>query len=66
MGKLNLPPTSDPGTPGRKAPHTADAGPETKADMDGAFNSNPGPGAKRNTGDANLSFNSGEIHAALK
>ena len=66
MGKLNIPPTSNPAMPGRKAPHTADAGPETSADMAGAMNSNPGPGSKRNTGDANLGFKSSAIQAALK
>lgn len=65
MGKLNIPPTSDPAMPGRKAPHSAGVGNETSADMDGALGSNPGPGTKRNTGDKNLGFDSGEIHKAL-
>lgn len=67
MGKLNVPPTSDPATPGRKGPAgPTGVGNESKSDIEGAFNSMPGPGSKRNTGDANLGFSSSEIHSALK
>lgn len=67
MGRLQVPPTANPASNGRKGPAgPSGPGPETKSDMAGAFGSNPGPGKGANTGDANLGFNSGAIHEALK
>lgn len=67
MGKLNVPPTVDPATNGRKAPAKGDAGPETHAQVEEAIMSNPGPGSGRNgASQPNLSFNSKAIHGALK
>lgn len=65
MGRLNVPPTANPASNGRGAPAAGGPGPETKADIEGAMNSNPGPGEKRNAGGPGLSFNSGELHKAL-
>lgn len=69
MGRLNIPPTADPASNGRKGPAKGGAtdavGNETSAAMEGAFSSKVGPGSARNTGDANLGHNSSSLHAAL-
>lgn len=69
MGRLNVPPTANPAENGRKGPAKGGAtnvvGNETSAAVEAAMMSNPGPGSKRNTGDANLGHNSAALKAAL-
>lgn len=62
---LMTPKPANPQANVRQKPHTAGVGNEKSADTMGAMSSNPGPGSKRNVGDANLSFNSKEIHGEL-
>ncbi len=67
MGKLMIPPTSDPASTGRKGPAgPSGVGNETKADVSGAMMSNPGPGSGRNSGGGNMSFDSKCIKDTLK
>ncbi len=66
MGRLNLPPTANPASGGRKGPAgPGGVGNETSTDVHAAQMSTPGPGSKRNTGDENLGFNSSKLHEAL-
>mgnify|MGYP003443514856 FL=1 len=66
MGRLNVPPTADPASGGRKAPAgPGSVGNETDPAIETALASQPGPGAKRNVGGPGLGHNSAELHKAL-